>query len=267
MILTEPLMKALKFFPQKEAIVCGGKRLTYQEFYDRVNHLSHCLKSFGVKKDDKVAILHPNCHYFLEAYYGITQIGAISVPINYRLSPEEIAFILQDSESKVLIANPMFQKQVDSIRKKTLKINKTLWTEEGVIDEPRGLNYEGALNIANSDAIFETHTTDEDIAQIYYTSGTTGRPKGVMLSHKNVTTHALGTIAEIHLTDRDVWIHVAPLFHLADAWATWADHLGRWNPCINQRIRCEDRLRDDRKREGDDHQSHPHHAQPHGQSS
>jgi len=222
MILTEPLMKALKFFPQKEAIVCGGKRLTYQEFYDRVNHLSHCLKSYGVKKDDKVAILHPNCHYFLEAYYGITQIGAISVPINYRLSPEEIAFILQDSESKVLIANPMFQKQVDSIRKKTPRINKTLWTEEGVIDEPRGLNYEEALNITNSDAIFETHTTDEDIAQIYYTSGTTGRPKGVMLSHKNVTTHALGTIAEIHLTDRDVWIHVAPLFHLADAWATWA---------------------------------------------
>ena len=215
-------MKALKFFPQKEAIVCGGKRLTYQEFYDRVNHLSHCLKSFGVKKDDKVAILHPNCHYFLEAYYGITQVGAVSVPINYRLSPEEIAFILQDSESKVLIANPMFQKQVDSIRKKTPRINKTLWTEEGIVDEPRGLNYEEALNITNSDAIFETHTTDEDIAQIYYTSGTTGRPKGVMLSHKNVTTHALGTIAEIHLTDRDVWIHVAPLFHLADAWATWA---------------------------------------------
>jgi len=222
MILTEPLMKALKFFPQKEAIVCGGKRLTYQEFYDRVNHLSHCLKSFGVKKDDKVAILHPNCHYFLEAYYGITQIGAVSVPINYRLSPEEIAFILQDSESKVLIANPMFQKQVDSIRKKTPRINKTLWTEEGIIDESGGLNYEEALNMSKSDAIFETHTTDEDIAQIYYTSGTTGRPKGVMLSHKNVTTHALGTIAEIHLTDRDVWIHVAPLFHLADAWATWA---------------------------------------------
>jgi fatty-acyl-CoA synthase len=222
MILTEPLMKALKFFPQKEAIVCGGKRLTYQEFYNRVNHLSHCLKSFGVKKDDKVAILHPNCHYFLEAYYGITQIGAISVPINYRLSPEEIAFILQDSESKVLIANPMFQKQVDSIRKKTPRINKTLWTEEGIIDESGGLNYEEALNMSKSDAIFETHATDEDIAQIYYTSGTTGRPKGVMLSHKNVTTHALGTIAEIHLTDRDVWIHVAPLFHLADAWATWA---------------------------------------------
>ena len=80
------------------------------------NRLSICLKGLGVKKDDKVAILHPNCHCYLEAYYGIAQIGAISVPINHRLSPGEIAFILEDSESKILIADPMFQKQMDSIR-------------------------------------------------------------------------------------------------------------------------------------------------------
>lgn len=87
MILTETIKKAAKFFPKKQAIVCGGKRWTYQEFYDRVNALSHFLLDLGVRKDDKVALLHPNCHYFLEAYYGIAQIGAISVPINHRLSP------------------------------------------------------------------------------------------------------------------------------------------------------------------------------------
>jgi acyl-CoA synthetase (AMP-forming)/AMP-acid ligase II len=223
MILTETLKKASKFFPQKPAIICGEKRWTYKEFHERVNRLSCCLKAFGINKDDKVAILHPNCHIFLEAYYGIAQIGATSVPINIRLSSGEIAFILEDSESKVLILDPAFQKQVDPIRDKISGIKKILWTGDGIIaQEDRDLQYEKALMQVNPDALIETTVTGEDIAQIYYTSGTTGRPKGVMLSHKNVMTHALGTIAEIHLTDQDVWIHVAPLFHLADAWATWA---------------------------------------------
>jgi len=222
-ILTETLSKAYKFFPEKRAIVCGGERWTYQEFYGRVNRLSHCLKNWGVRKDDKVAVLHPNCHTFLEAYYGVAQMGAISVPINIRLSPGEIAFILQDSESKVLMADPMFQDKIDAIRGEIPKIEKILWTgKERVGKAPLDLIYETALSQAVSDEFPKPSISDEDIAQIYYTSGTTGRPKGVMLSHKNVTAHALGTIAEIHLTDRDVWIHVAPLFHLADAWATWA---------------------------------------------
>ncbi len=223
MILTETLNKALKLFPMKEAIVCGKERWTYREFGDRINRLSLCLKDLGVGKDDKVALLHPNCHYFLEAYYGITQIGAVSVPINYRLSPKEIAFILGDSESKILIADPMFQGQIDPIRAEMRHIKKIIWTgEERIEKEPRDLNYEKVLQEMNLRSLPEPNTTAEDVAQIYYTSGTTGRPKGVMLSHKNVSTHALGTVAELHLTDSDVWIHVAPLFHLADAWATWA---------------------------------------------
>jgi acyl-CoA synthetase (AMP-forming)/AMP-acid ligase II len=230
MVLTETLAKAVKLFPKKQAIVCGEKRWTYQEFYNRINSLSHLLKDFGVQKGDKVAILHPNCHTFLEAYYAIPQIGAISVPINYRLSPKEIAFILEDSDSKVLIADSIFKNQIDPIRKEMRGIGKILWTGE-VLESPclpvsrndsMELNYEEVLQKADLSPMPEPPIHSEDIAQIYYTSGTTGRPKGVMLSHKNVTTHALGTIAEIHLTDGDVWIHVAPLFHLADAWATWA---------------------------------------------
>lgn len=223
MILTETLVKALKLFPEKHAIVCGKKKWTYQEFYNRINRLSHALKDFGIQKDDKVAILHPNCHYFLETYYGIARIGAVSVPINYRLSPSEIAYILNDSESKILISDPVFEKAVDSIRGKLSEIKWIIWTGEvNVSKESRDLNYEKMIFQENPDAIPEIHIDGEDIAQLYYTSGTTGRPKGVMLSHKNVMSHALGTIAEVHLSDRDVWIHVAPLFHLADAWATWA---------------------------------------------
>ncbi len=235
MVLTETLAKALKLFPKKRAIVCGNKHWTYQEFCSRIHQLSRCLKGFGLKKDDKVAILHPNCHTFLEAYYAVPQIGAISVPINTRLSPREIAFILQDSESKVLIADSMFKNPLDPIREEIRGVKKILWTGEDQSNssplDPHGrtrksrsidLNYEKALKQEDVDALPAPPMDGEDTAQIYYTSGTTGRPKGVMLSHKNVTTHALGTIAELHLTDSDVWVHVAPLFHLADAWATWA---------------------------------------------
>ena len=88
------------------------------------------LRGFGVGKDDKVAILHPNCHVFLESYYAIPQIGAISVPINYRLSPREIAFILKDSESKILIADSMFKNQLNGIREEIRGIERILWTGE-----------------------------------------------------------------------------------------------------------------------------------------
>jgi fatty-acyl-CoA synthase len=223
MILPESLRKALKFFPEKEAVICGEIRLTYREFCDRVGRLSSFLKKAGIEKGDKVAVLHPNCHYFLEIYYAVAGIGAISVPMNYRLSPREIAFIVQDSEARVLIVAAMFRDQVDAIRSEMPGIETILWT--GEMDggaEGRDLTYEGVLSGSDPDGCAEVQITGEDVAQIYYTSGTTGRPKGVMLSHKNVYSHALGAIAELHLTDRDVWIHVAPLFHLADAWATWA---------------------------------------------
>jgi fatty-acyl-CoA synthase len=222
MILTQTLNKATKFFPDKKAIVCGNRRWSYREFGERVHRLSGVLVRSGIRKDDKVALLLPNCHTFLESYYGITQIGAVSVPMNYRLSPQDIAFILGDSESKVMIADPMFEKLVSPIRDRIQGV-RILWTGDGKgSGGVRDSGYEAELEKTPPAPPVPVSLSDEDVAQIYYTSGTTGRPKGVMLSHKNVSVHALGTIAELNLTDRDVWVHVAPLFHLADAWATWA---------------------------------------------
>lgn len=223
MILGETLGRPFRLFPQKKGIICGDKRWTYQEFYSRISRLSSCLGSLGIGKGDRVALLHPNCHVFLEAYYAIALIGAISVPINYRLSPQEIAFILQDSEPKILIADSIFKSLINKALEKNHGIKKILWTGEDEVTDPLiSLKYEKLLEQGNFGPHPEPLIDKEDVAQIYYTSGTTGRPKGVMLTHKNVTTHALSAIAEIQLTDSDVWIHVAPLFHLADAWATWA---------------------------------------------
>jgi acyl-CoA synthetase (AMP-forming)/AMP-acid ligase II len=222
-ILPETLRKAAKFFPGKKAFVCGGKRWSYQEFSDRVARLAQHLRNSGIERNDHVAVLHPNCHTFLESYYGIARADAVSVPINHRLSPREIAFILRDSESKTLIVAPVFEKLVEAVRGEIHGVKEIIWTgEETITGDSRDVRYETLIEAGSPGGLPEPVAQDDDIAQIYYTSGTTGRPKGVMLSHRNVCTHALGTIAELHLTDRDVWAHAAPLFHLADAWATWA---------------------------------------------
>jgi acyl-CoA synthetase (AMP-forming)/AMP-acid ligase II len=167
-----------------------------------------------------VAILHPNCHYFLETYHAVARIGAVCVPINSRLSSTEMAFILNHSDSQILVADPMLKGQIDALRKEVSCLTQIIWTGQGTGED---VTYETVIAGQQTPcSLPDVEIRPEETAQIYYTSGTTGKPKGVMLSHKNVYVHALGTIAEAQLSDRDVWIHVAPLFHLADAWATWA---------------------------------------------
>lgn len=224
MLLTDTLKKACQFFSHKEAIICGSRRWTYEEFFGRLSRFSDYLKEAGIEKGDRVAILHPNCHCFLEVYYAIALRGAAAVPLNYRLSAGELAVIMNDAGAKALIADPRFRQTVDQIRADLPTVGKIIWTGDKTGELPDGgrdLRYEEI--VAGVPApVSEVVVAEADIAQIYYTSGTTGRPKGVMLTHKNVMVHALGTIAELQLTDRDVWLHAAPLFHLADAWATWA---------------------------------------------
>ncbi len=218
MDLTECLERALRLFPEKPAIVCGGRRWTYRDFYGRVARLARGLGELGVDRGDRVAILLPNCHCFLEAYYAVARAGAVCVPLNHRLSPGEIDFILRDSGSKVLLADPDFEGIVDGLKDGGLR--PVIWTGQGRKHRKGDLRYEEILERA---CLRPAPPPDrESLAQIYYTSGTTGRPKGVMLSHGNVSAHALAAIAELHLSDSDVWVHAAPLFHLADAWATWA---------------------------------------------
>ncbi len=217
MLLTEILRKALKLYPNKEGLVCGDKRFTYREFGQRVNRLSNALLALGVGQGDRVAILHRNCHCYLEVYYGVMQIGAVLVPLNFRLAPRELAFILRDAGAEVLIAEHLFYQPAEAVREAMGGDLRLVWT--GV--DGWGDSYEYMLYVSPATPPPPVAIHEDDLAQLYYTSGTTGRQKGVMLSHRNVYSHALGTIADLHFTDRDVWLHAAPLFHLADAWASW----------------------------------------------
>jgi fatty-acyl-CoA synthase len=222
MPLNELLPKAAKLYPRREAVVCGDVRLNYREFAARVWRLCNGLVSLGLQRNDRLAILHENCHVFLEAYFAAAHLGLILVPLNFRLSPKELAMILNDSGSRLLIAQQAFREKVGALSALVPGVDKVLWSQKGQEESAGETDYEALLARRESPGTPELNIKDDDVAQLYYTSGTTGRPKGVMLTHKNVKNHALGTIADLHLTDSDHWFHVAPLFHLADAWATFA---------------------------------------------
>lgn len=212
MNLTKILPRAAMLYPEKDAVVCNGKKFTYQQFCHRVGKLTNALLESGIRRNDKVAVLHKNCHYYLESYFGVIHSGAALVPLNHYLSIDELAFILNDSESKLLIVDNKFSKKVDDTIERLQKDIKIINTEK---------EYEEIIALRSS-SLPSIDIEEDDIAQIYYTSGTTGRAKGVVLSHKNVYLHSKYTIDELSIKENDVWLHAAPLFHLADAWATWA---------------------------------------------
>jgi acyl-CoA synthetase (AMP-forming)/AMP-acid ligase II len=163
-------------------VVCGDVRLTYREFAERARALADRIRAAGGRPGDRVAIRSANCHRFLEAYWAAAIADAVLVPVNARLAEREVEAVLADAGAR--------------------------WLVDG----------EDVRPLATGDAA----PADPAVAHLYYTSGTTGRPKGVILTHANVWTHALGAVAELGLSDRDRWAHVAPLYHLADAWATFA---------------------------------------------
>jgi fatty-acyl-CoA synthase len=216
------LEKAVSLYPDAEAIVSGNNRYTYRQFADRIYRLSNALRTMGIDKGDRVCILHRNSHEFLETYFAVAQLGGILVPLNIRLAIRELLFIIEDAGIKILISETQFLSRIKQILEDKSVDISVIWTGENNPQEPFGaVTYEDII-INSGNVPIDTQIHDDDIAQLYYTSGTTGRPKGVMLSHKNVCIHSLGTIAELNLNDTDTWIHAAPLFHLADAWATFA---------------------------------------------
>ena len=213
MNLTLPLHKALSLWPEQEGVGGGGKRFTYREFGLRVHSLAAALAREGLARGDVVAILAPNVTEYLEVYHACAISGVILNSVNFRLSPREISAILEDSGAKLLFVHPDF-----SAKAAESTANTPLGRQTVVLGE----DYEALAAGCRHLPFSPPELNAEDPAHLYYTSGTTGKPKGVVLTHGNVATHALGTIAELKLTDGDVWAHAAPLFHLADAWAAFA---------------------------------------------
>ena len=220
------LRYAREQFPNKVGVVCGNERLTYREFAERSSRLAGALLALGAKPGDRIAFLSTNCHRLLEAYYGVLEAGCVLLPLNIRLSPEELVFVLNDAQARFLFVESMFM--AEPLRAAVPSLEASFLLDGPLqVNRSEPQNYEELLSAS---APFESDFTqvDEDsVAELFYTSGSSDRPKGVMLTHRNVYLHALSVIAagqtspaslgEMSCTS--VLLHTIPLFH-ANGWGT-----------------------------------------------
>ena len=223
MNIWEILYRTAHLYPEKIAVIDANNTYTYKQIKNRVTALSRFIESQHLNPGDRISILEVNSQAFLEVYFAAAATGTILSPLNYRLSAKEIAFILNDSGSRWLIANLDFVSLVKEILAEPTQIEGILWigTAPDIKSHLPSFSYEKVIQ-TNAGPFEPGYVDENQPAHLYYTSGTTGTPKGVLLTHKNVCVHSLGAIAEIQLADTDVWGHFAPMFHLADAWATFA---------------------------------------------
>src|SRR6202049_2013500 len=214
MHIAEGLKHARKVAGNREAVVCGETRYTWEEFEQRIDALARGLASLGVLRGDRVAVLMLNCHRYLELYYACARMGAVVVPLNIRLARPEIIFILNDSETKVLVVDKTFAAYIAG-RDPAPTLEAVLYNGE---ETPASmLNYEDIVSQGSHmmESVDQAIDNDE-LSGLYYTGGTTGRAKGVMLSHKNVVSNAINIIMTASYTQQDTYLHAAPMFHLAD---------------------------------------------------
>jgi fatty-acyl-CoA synthase len=219
MTATRFLRRTAMLYPDKPAVICSGASTTYSAFQARVNRLSNAFNAMDVQQCDRIAYLGLNCHRLIEAYYGVPQIGAILVCINIRLTPAEIAFIINDSEPKVLMLSQMLAPLWDAIKQNCPTVRQVIMVE-GALPDHDWPAYEDVIAAQSADQPAAPEIDENDVAGIFYTSGTTARPKGVMLTHRNVFMHAVSAIISLNYNDRTTQIvGTVPLFHV-NAWGS-----------------------------------------------
>lgn len=207
-------LHAARIYGSKIGVVCGDHRFTYREFNERCDRLSSALTGLGLQISDRVAYLSFNCHRLLEAYYGVPQLGAVLLPLNIRLSCEELTYILNDACPRVVFFDPEFLPLVEALRAQgcppehyiALRGAKPGWAHERSYEE---------LVAGAEPRQFDYRSIDENsVAELFYTSGTTAHPKGVMLTHRNLYLHAFYTAMGLRGGDEQVHVCTVPLFHV-----------------------------------------------------
>jgi acyl-CoA synthetase (AMP-forming)/AMP-acid ligase II len=205
--------RARKLYGDREAVIDGNVRLTYEQFFDRCDRWSATLQQFGVTQGDRVAYIAPNTNAQLESFYAVPQIGAVLVPINYRLTHEDFVYLINHSGAKVVCAQHDYLEAIESVRAQLPAVENFV-----ALDDAREgwLDYEYLLSQSSAEFV-RPHIQENDLLTINYTSGTTSRPKGVMITHRNAYLNSIGTLVHEHMSCADRYLWTLPMFH-ANGW-------------------------------------------------
>lgn len=219
MYISQTLRRAVQLNKNGVATCYGGRTQTWLQFRDRVARLAGGLLNLGVQRGDRVAIVSLNSDRYLEYLYGVPWAGAAVNPVNIRLAPPEIAYTLNDSRSKVLLVDDTFAALLPALRPHLESVEHFIFIGEGTV--PEGcIDYETLLR--SSVPVEDANVGGHELAGLFYTGGTTGRSKGVMLSHDNLVFNAVNVVAEMGYDTKTVYMHAGPMFHLADMASTFA---------------------------------------------
>lgn len=212
--------RAVEQFGSKQGVVCKDLRLTYGQFGRRCDQLAAALLALGLQPLERVAVLSYNCHRLLEAYYGVLEARGILLPLNIRLSERELKFILRDSEAAFLLYHSDFSALVDTLTPDLPALEHAIVLDDAATPQVGNPRHYEELLAAHDPASKDYLDVDEDsVAELFYTSGTTADPKGVMLTHRNLYLHALEVIAALAYGPDAVVLHTIPLFHV-NGWGT-----------------------------------------------
>jgi fatty-acyl-CoA synthase len=208
------LKRALAVYGEKEAVICGAHRLTYNQVADRVHRWSNAMTGLGLQKGDRVGILSKNCHRVIDAFYGAPLNGLVAMPMNFRLLSSDFEYILNHGKAKALVVQSGLEHLIEPIRAQLSSVEHFILASDDVSeDTPSWLDYESLLSNTSPEKPKEIRCEEDELTALLYTSGTTGRPKGVMLTHRNLYLNAINALIEFGLQDKDVFLQSTAQFH------------------------------------------------------